>query len=181
MTGKQRRQFWSAVHTVLILVAIFIMLVPIVWIFLAAFKTHVDVYQLKLFFTPTLVNFDIVFDDPYRLGEKLFNSTFVALVTVIIAIPIATLAAYSFSRFSMRGETMMLVIILATQFVPAVVIILPFFVMFRDIGLLDTRTGLILVNLAIVMPFAIWMIKGFIDGIPIDTEEAAMVDGSSRL
>ena len=181
MTGKQRRQFWSAVHTVLILVAIFIMLVPIVWIFLAAFKTHVDVYQLKLFFTPTLVNFDIVLDDPYRLGEKLFNSTFVALVTVIIAIPIATLAAYSFSRFSMRGETMMLVIILATQFVPAVVIILPFFVMFRDIGLLDTRTGLILVNLAIVMPFAIWMIKGFIDGIPLDTEEAAMVDGSSRL
>ena len=181
MTGKQRRQFWSAVHTVLILVAIFIMLVPIVWIFLAAFKTHVDVYQLKLFFTPTLENFDIVFDDPYRLGEKLFNSTFVALVTVIIAIPIATLAAYSFSRFSMRGETMMLVIILATQFVPAVVIILPFFVMFRDIGLLDTRTGLILVNLAIVMPFAIWMIKGFIDGIPMDTEEAAMVDGSSRL
>ncbi|MYK32709.1 MAG: carbohydrate ABC transporter permease [Boseongicola sp. SB0670_bin_30] len=181
MTGKQRRQFWSAVHTVLILVAVFIMLVPIVWIFLAAFKTHVDVYQLKLFFTPTLENFDIVFDDPYRLGEKLFNSTFVALVTVIIAIPIATLAAYSFSRFSMRGETMMLVIILATQFVPAVVIILPFFVMFRDIGLLDTRTGLILVNLAIVMPFAIWMIKGFIDGIPMDTEEAAMVDGSSRL
>ena len=181
MTGKQRKQFWSAVHTVLILVAVFIMLVPIVWIFLAAFKTHVDVYQLKVFFTPTLENFDIVFDDPYRLGEKLFNSTFVALVTVIIAIPIATLAAYSFSRFSMRGETMMLVIILATQFVPAVVIILPFFVMFRDIGLLDTRTGLILVNLAIVMPFAIWMIKGFIDGIPMDTEEAAMVDGSSRL
>ena len=58
----------------------------------------------------------------------------------------------------------MLVTILATQFVPAVVIILPFFVMFRDVGLLDTRIGLILVNLAIVMPFAIWMIKGFIDG-----------------
>ena len=58
---------------------------------------------------------------------------------------------------------------------------LPFFVMFRDIGLLDTRLGLILVNLAIVMPFAIWMIKGFIDGIPQDTEEAAMVDGATRL
>lgn len=69
----------------------------------------------------------------------------------------------------------------ATQFMSAVVIILPFFAMFRDIGLLDTRLGLILVNLAVVMPFAIWMIKGFIDGIPLDTEEAAMVDGSSRL
>jgi multiple sugar transport system permease protein len=181
MTGKQKKQFWGAVHTTLILIAMFVMLVPIVWIFLAAFKTHVDVYQLKLFFTPTLENFSVVFDDPYRLGEKLFNSTIVAFVTILFAIPIATLAAYSFSRFSMRGETLMLVTILATQFVPAVVIILPFFVMFRDVGLLDTRLGLILVNLAIVMPFAIWMIKGFIDGIPLDTEEAAMVDGSSRL
>ena len=181
MTGRQRKQMWGAVQTVLILIAMFVMLVPILWIFLAAFKTHVDVYQLKLFFTPTVENFATVFDDPYRLGEKLWNSTVVALVTVLVAIPIATLAAYSFSRFRLTGETAMLVTILATQFVPAVVIILPFFVMFRDIGLLDTRLGLILVNLAIVMPFAIWMIKGFIDGIPLDTEEAALVDGSSRL
>lgn len=181
MTGRQKKQLFGAIQSVLILVAMFVMLVPIIWIFLAAFKSHVDVYQLKLFFTPTLENFSIVFDDPYRLGEKLLNSTIVAFVTIIFAIPIATLAAYSFSRFRMRGETMMLVTILATQFVPAVVIILPFFVMFRDVGLLDTRLGLILVNLAIVMPFAIWMIKGFIDGIPMDTEEAAMVDGSSRL
>ncbi|MEM6760060.1 MAG: carbohydrate ABC transporter permease [Pseudomonadota bacterium] len=181
MTGKQHKQLWGAVHTVLILLAIFVMLVPIFWIFLAAFKSHVDVYQLKLFFAPTVENFRTVFDDPYRLGEKLWNSTIVAFVTVLFAIPVATLAAYSFSRFRLVGETAMLVTILATQFVPAVVIILPFFVMFRDIGLLDTRLGLILVNLAIVMPFAIWMIKGFIDGIPMDTEEAAMVDGSSRL
>ena len=181
MTGAQKKRFWSTVQVILILIAIVIMLAPIIWIFLAAFKTHVDVYQLKLLFTPTLENFATVFDDPYRLGDKLVNSTIVALVTVLIAIPVATLAAYSFSRFRLTGETAMLVTILATQFVPAVVIILPFFVMFRDIGLLDTRVGLILVNLAIVMPFAIWMIKGFIDGIPLDTEEAAMVDGSSRL
>ena len=80
----------------------------------------------------------------------------------------------------MVGRTALLVLILATQFVPAVVIVLPFFVMFRDLGLLDTISGLVLVNTAIVMPFAIWMIKGFIDGIPVDTEEAALVDGSSR-
>ena len=181
MTGRQKKQLMSAIQVTLILIATFVMLVPIAWIFLAAFKTHVDVYQLKLFFTPTLENFGLVFDAPYYLGAKLWNSTIVAFVTVVFAIPIATMAAYSFSRFRLRGETAMLVTILATQFVPAVVIILPFFVMFRDIGLLDTRVGLILVNLAIVMPFAIWMIKGFIDGIPMDTEEAAMVDGSSRL
>ena len=181
MTGKQRRQINNAIQIVLILIAIFIMLVPIFWIFLAAFKSHVDVYQLKLFFTPTLENFSTVFQQPYNLGDKLFNSTVVAGVTVLLAIPAATCAAYAFSRFRLRGETTMLVMILATQFVPAVVIILPFFVMFRDIGILDTRLGLILVNLAIVMPFAIWMIKGFIDGIPLDTEEAAMVDGSTRM
>ena len=181
MTEKQKRRIASAMQVALILIAIFIMLVPILWIFMAAFKSHVDVYQLKLFFTPTFENFGLVFDAPYELGDKLFNSTIVAFVTVVFAIPIATMAAYSFSRFRLRGETAMLVVILATQFVPAVVIILPFFVMFRDVGLLDTRLGLILVNLAIVMPFAIWMIKGFIDGIPLDTEEAAMVDGSSRM
>ncbi|MEL0196910.1 MAG: carbohydrate ABC transporter permease [Rhodobiaceae bacterium] len=181
MTGKQTKKLMNALQVTLILIAIFIMLVPILWIFLAAFKNHIDVFQLKLLFTPTLENFKSVFAQPYYLGRKLVNSTIVALVTVLIAIPAATTAAYAFSRFRMVGETAMLVTVLATQFVPAVVIILPFFVMFRDLGLLDTRLGLIIVNLAIVMPFAIWMIKGFIDGIPIDTEEAAMVDGSSRV
>jgi len=124
--------------------------------------------------------FETVFQSPYDLHEKLFNSTIVAFVTVLIAIPLATMAAYAFSRFRLKGERIMFVMILATQFVPAVVIVLPFFIMFRDLGILDTRFGLIIVNLSIVMPFAVWMIKGFIDGIPMDTEEAALVDGSTR-
>ena len=181
MTGAQKRRLVQIVQATVILAAAAVMIVPIIWIFLAAFKTHVDVYQLKIFFNPTFKNFLTVFESPYSLGSKLYNSTIVAGATVAIAIPVATCAAYSFSRFRLRGELTMLVLILATQFVPAVVIVLPFFVMFRDIGLLDTRVGLIMVNLAIVMPFAIWMIKGFIDGIPIDTEEAALVDGSTRL
>lgn len=181
MNGAQRRRLVQIAQTIMILAAAAVMIVPIIWIFLAAFKTHVDVYQLKIFFSPTFKNFLTVFESPYSLGGKLYNSTIVAGATVAIAIPVATCAAYSFSRFRLRGELTMLVLILATQFVPAVVIVLPFFVMFRDIGLLDTRVGLIMVNLAIVMPFAIWMIKGFIDGIPIDTEEAALVDGSTRL
>jgi len=175
------RRFWKAVRAVLVVLVALVMMVPIVWIALAAFKQHVDVYQLKLLFRPTLENFALVFDSPYHLGRKLLNSTVVSFVTVAIAIPIATGAAYSFSRFRMRGERVMFVMILATQFVPAVVIVLPFFLLFRDLGILDTRIGLILVNLSIVTPFAIWMIKGFIDGIPRDTEEAALVDGSSRL
>ena len=64
MTGKQKKRLWNAVHVVLILIAAFIMLVPILWIAMAAFKTHVDVYQLKLVFTPTFENFATVFDAP---------------------------------------------------------------------------------------------------------------------
>ena len=164
---------------VILLTAVFI-LVPIYWIVSGAFKHQVDIFQLKLLFTPTLENFEIIFRSPYNLFDKLVNSTLVALSTILIAIPIATMAAYSFSRFRMKGERLMFVTILATQFVPAVVIVLPFFILFRDLGILDTRLALVLGNLSLVMPFAIWMIKGFIDSIPLDSEEAALVDGSSR-
>ena len=180
LSNKQQQKIYAGIRDILVLIVAAVMMIPILWISMAAFKTHVDVYQLKVLFTPTLANFKTVFQSPYDLHVKLFNSTIVALVTVLIAIPLATMAAYSFSRFRLVGERVMFVMILATQFVPAVVIVLPFFIMFRDLGILDTRLGLIIVNLSIVMPFAVWMIKGFIDGIPIDTEESALVDGSTR-
>ncbi len=181
ISNRQKAKFFEAIRVTLILITAAVMMIPIFWIATAAFKTHVDVYQLKLFFTPTLENFQTVFQSPYDLHEKLFNSTVVAFFTVLIAIPLATMAAYSFSRFRLYAERILFVMILTTQFLPAVVIVLPFFIMFRDIGILDTRIGLVIVNLSIVMPFAVWMIKGFIDGIPIDTEEAALVDGSTRI
>ena len=176
-----RKQISDILQFLLILSAAALILVPIYWIVSGAFKHQVDIFQLKLLFSPTLENFKIIFKSPYDLLDKLFNSTIVAFSTVVVAIPLATMAAYSFSRFRLTGERIMFVTILATQFVPAVVIVLPFFILFRDLGILDTRLALILVNLSLIMPFAIWMIKGFIDGIPLDTEEAALVDGSSRI
>lgn len=171
----------GALQTGLVLLAALFVLTPIAWIALAAFKTNVDVFQLKLLFTPTLENFARIVQPPYSIHEKLLNSVIVSVTTVAFAIPLATCAAYSFSRFKLRGERTLLIMILATQFVPAVVIVLPFFLMFRSYGILDTLPALILVDIAIVMPFAVWMIKGFIDGIPIETEEAALVDGSTRM
>ena len=181
MSNRSRKKLLDFLQFLVILLAAIIILVPIYWIVSGAFKQQVDIFQLKLLFTPTLDNFKIIFKSPYNLFDKLVNSTLVALSTVLITIPLATLAAYSFSRFRMKAEKVMFVTILATQFVPAVVIVLPFFILFRDIGILDTRLALVLVNLSLIMPFAIWMIKGFIDGIPMDTEEAALVDGSGRI
>ncbi len=180
MVKGSKNKFLDFLQFLVILLTAVLILVPIYWIVSGAFKQQVDIFQLKLLFTPTLENFEIIFRSPYNLFDKLVNSTLVALSTILIAIPIATMAAYSFSRFRMKGERLMFVTILATQFVPAVVIVLPFFILFRDLGILDTRLALVLVNLSLVMPFAIWMIKGFIDSIPLDSEEAALVDGSSR-
>jgi multiple sugar transport system permease protein len=180
-SARQKARIWNVIETGLVLLTALIVLTPILWIGLAAFKTSRDVFQLKFLFTPTLDNFVRIFESPFEIHKKLINSAIVAAATVALAIPLATCAAYSFSRFRLVGERLMLITILATQFVPAVVIVLPFFLMFRDLGILDTKLALILVDLAIVMPFATWMIKGFIDGIPIDTEEAALVDGSTRM
>lgn len=181
MSPRSKKKFWESVQVALVLLAAALVLLPIVWIAMAAFKRGVDVFQLKLLFTPTLENFSLIIEPPYSVLDKLLNSLIVAGVTVMISLPLATCAAYSFSRFRMIGERAMLVTILATQFVPAVVIVLPFFLMFRSLGILDTKFALILVDVAIVMPFATWMVKGFIDGIPIETEEAALVDGSTRM
>ena len=181
MSGKQRRRAAAAAQSALILAAMVVMMAPIAWIFMAAFKRHVDVYQLKLLFTPTLENFAVVFGSPYNLGDKIRNSAAVAAGATAAAIPLATAAAYAFSRFRMRGEKSVFVVILATQFVPAAAVVLPFFVMFRDLGILDTRIGLMIVHLSLVLPFAVWMIKGAMDALPPDSEEAALVDGAGRL
>ena len=155
---------------------------PIAWIMLTAFKLPRDVYSLEaaLHFTPTLENLRTVFEHPWRLGGKIVNSVIVATLTVAIAIPMATMAAYAFSRCEFRFKKAIFLTVIASQFVPGAVVVLPYFLMFKQAGLLDTRTALVLVNLSIVVPYAVWMIKGFIDAVPLEIEESAMVDGASR-
>jgi multiple sugar transport system permease protein len=172
---------WPAITSAILLLALGIILFPIVWMLLAAFKLPRDVYALTLFFTPTTENFFTVFEAPWNIGIRIVNSLVIAITTVGIAIPASVMAAYAFSRFEFMFKRGLFFLILSTQFVPAVVIILPFYLMFRDLGLLDTRTGLIIVNLAIVTPFAVWMLKGFFDAVPVECDEAAMIDGASRL
>ena len=181
MAIQHQSKLTTVIQGILIFVTAVVILAPIYWMVVAAFKPYAEVFQPRLFFTPTLNNFVAIMQPPYNIHLKLLNSIVVALTTVVIAIPVATMAAYSFSRFRIRGEKTIFMAIIATQFVPSVILLLPFFILFRDLGMLDTRTGHILVNLSFVIPYAVWMIKGFIDAIPLDTEEAAMVDGSTRL
>ena len=136
---------------------------------------------MSLIFEPTLDNFRAVFEKPYYLGDRIANSVIISTLTVLIGVPVALASAYSFSRFPMRFKRSLFFGVLATQFIPPVVVVLPFFLMFRELQLLDTIAGMVWINLSIVLPFAIWMLKGFIDTIPVEMEEAAMVDGATRL
>lgn len=174
-------RFGPLLPSVLLIMFFGLIVFPIAWMILTAFKQPHDVYSLTFAFKPTVENFFAVFEPPWNIGQRILNSIFVAGATLGIAIPAAILAAYSFSRFQFMFKRSLFFMVLATQFIPAVVIILPFYLMFRDIGLLDTLTGLVIVNLAIVTPFAIWMLKGFFDAVPIECDEAALIDGATRL
>ena len=171
--------FWRIARQLLVLLIAVYILIPIVWVLLGAFKNQVDIFRLTFFFEPTWQNFVIIFRD-YGLGKAMRSSLIVSGFSVLIAVPVSVIAAYSFSRFRVLGSQSLFFIVLSTQFVPAVVIIIPYFLIVRDLGLLDTHLALIIVNLSIITPFGIWMLTGFINAINPEVEEAALVDGSTR-
>ena len=184
-----------------LLLIIFFILTPIVWLAITSIKPQEKTYSTTLMFNPTLDNFRVIFSDSNvlinegtdrergevgrNMGPNVLNSIFVSSITIAIAIPFATMAAYAFSRYTFRGNQILLIWILTTQFLPAIVVAIPFFTLFRTVEvfgepLLGTRQGLIIVNMSIVLPYAIWMIKGFVDAMPIEIEEAAYVDGCNE-
>ena len=179
---RQRRQrALGVLEAVAMIVVTVLILFPIFWMVATAFKTPATVYQYTMWFKPTLDNFRAIFSERWNIGRNIINSTIIAGSVVIIATPLAVAASYAFSRLLFPLKRTMFQWILLTQFIPAVAIVLPFYIMFRSLNLLDTYTALIIVNLSGVLPYAIWTIKGFIDAIPIEAEEAAIVDGASRL
>lgn len=155
----------------------FFCLFPIFWILITAFKPERKVYSTSILFKPTLQNFLTILSPPQSFGPLVFNSVVVAVATTIIAIPVSLLGAYAFSRLRFRGSTILLLAILATQFIPPVVLAVPFFNLYRGLGLLDTRIALVIINFTIIVPYTIWLIKGFIDALPAEIEDAAFVDG----
>jgi multiple sugar transport system permease protein len=114
-------------------------------------------------------------------GDRFTNSLIISIVSTILAVSMGTLTAYGFSRFKVAGEDDWLFFILSTRMLPPVVVAIPMFLMYRVAGLNDTHLGLIILYTAFNLSFAVWIMKGFIDEIPREYEEAALVDGYTRM
>jgi multiple sugar transport system permease protein len=113
--------------------------------------------------------------------DRFENSLIVAIISTILAVSMGTITAYGFSRFRIAGESDLLFFILSTRMLPPVVVAIPMFLMYRIVGLTDTHLGLIILYVAFNLSFSVWLMKGFMDEIPKEYEEAALVDGYTRL
>lgn len=161
-------------------VLLFLLLFPVIWIFLGSIKPDPDIMAANPWPTRiTFENYIAVFNKEGFL-IALRNSLIVGLSAAAITTGLAAPAAYSLSRFDYRGKTAVNLLILGTQTLPVVAVLVPIVVIVRNLGLTNTLTALIFTHLALGLPIAVWVLKGYIDAIPRDLEDAALVDGCGR-
>ncbi len=154
---------------------------PYLWMLLTSLTSEQQIFTEG----PSL--FTIVWDNYQRLftnvgfARNMLDSFIIASGTVVVGLALSVTAAYSFSRFEFRGKKILLLQFLLINMFPLVLLILPLFVLMRQLGLLDTHFALIIANSTIAIPFSVWMMTSYINGIPKSLDEAAMTDGCSRL
>jgi len=157
-------------------------LFPLYWILTASFKTELGLYAKppQWIFSPILENYKrVLFNIPFF--EYLWNSTLIAVGTTVGSLVLGTLAGYGFSRVKFRGSEALRFLVLLTRMVPRMTLVVPYYLMMLKIGMLDTYTGLVIAYISFALPFSIWLLIGFFDDVPIEVEEAAMVDGCTPL
>jgi multiple sugar transport system permease protein len=171
--------FWLATVVVLL-----IFVLPLVWMYLTSFKTTADIFSTDikklLIFSPTLENYHGIFFGEKAFFRELLNTLIVAVASTILVMLVALPAAYSFARYN-TGYGHLLFITISTRMFPAVVAAIPFFFAFKALGLLDTHFGLTMLYLYFNMSFAVFLLFGFFREIPVELEQAAMIDGYGRL
>jgi multiple sugar transport system permease protein len=160
---------------------------PMVWMVLTSLKTQFAAMQYPPQWwpaEPTLDNYVKLLNPSNSVGQEFLryflNSLYVSTATTIIGVAVAIPAAYAFSRFRFPGRTFLFFAVLLRNMFPAVVFLMPLFLMMRWLGLVSTHYSLILTYLTFGLPLSIWLLKGFYDNIPIQLEQAARIDGATR-
>lgn len=158
-------------------------LFPFAWMLSTSLKTEAEAFRIPPTWMPQHLTVDSYIGIWVRKNFDIyfFNSTIISLATAVLSTFFGALAGYGFSRFLFRGRRFLIGFFLATQMLPGVLLVGPYFKILSRVGLYDTRTGLIIAFLTICLPFSTWMMKGFIDKVPDELDQSAMVDGCSRM
>lgn len=179
---RRRQKIHTIGHGLLVVLACALAVFPFYWMVKSsltaesAFVWPPEIIPARITFAPYQ---DVV--TGYPIVRWFLNSTFVALATTALAVLIALNAALGLSRYRTRLTGTFGTVILITQMLPATLLVIPMFIIFRNLGLIDSLGGLVIANLAFALPLAIWVLKGFFDSIPREIEEASMIDGSSEV
>jgi len=157
---------------------------PFVWVLLASFKTRAELYTTPIVFLPaswSATNYVEAWTSKLTPFSRFFaNSLWVSSVTMVATTVISILAGYALARFRFAGRQTFLLIFLATQMFPAVLLIAPLLSQWYALGLVDTYQALIYSNFSFTVPFTVWMLVGYFESIPKELEESAMLDGCNR-
>jgi multiple sugar transport system permease protein len=171
---------WLAIYG-LALLAVVLSIFPIFYLFLLSLKPAQLTFDPGTWiFEPTFENYRAVLEGG-DFTQYMLNSLIVSVFTMIVALGLGSFAAYGFARFKFRGSFWLRMSMLVPQMLPPITIIVPLYVLFMRLELLDTRQGLIISYLTFTLPLATWMMTGFFEDVPVELEESAMVDGATRL
>jgi multiple sugar transport system permease protein len=162
--------------------------VPMIWMLITSIKSGFAAMQFPPQWwpdEPTLASYQKLLDPQNSVGQDFlrffWNSLFVSTITTILSVAVAVPAAYAFSRFNFPGRNFLFFSVLLRNMFPAVIFLVPLFILMRLLGLVNTPGSLILTYMTFGLPLAIWLLKGFYDNIPIQLEQAARIDGATRL
>lgn len=176
-----RRNLGLLISHLILAGASLIVLLPILWVMRTSFANRLIAYKIPpvWFFTPTLENYRIIFEK-YPFQKYFYNSLLVSIAASVVALALGALAAYSIARFK-TGDPILRLSMLSTQMLPPITLVIPIFLLARIFHLWDSRLGLVLAYLSFNLPYTVWILIGFFQSIPVDLEEAAMIDGCSRV
>jgi ABC-type glycerol-3-phosphate transport system permease component len=183
LTGGAGTRRWGAwAESLLMILAIIVALLPFGWAFLTSVKLQHQIYAFPPEIIPnpwTFFNYSSEFAG--GLARGLFNSAVVSLSTVALTVAAGSLAAYPIARMRFRGSRLVLFIIIAPMMIPGLVNLVPTYLILARFGLLNTYAGLIFIYWTGSLPVGVWILRGFFQTVPLELEEAAVVDGCSRL
>ncbi len=178
--GAWRQRLGPIALYVLLAIFVVITFAPIYWIILSAVTPIDKLFQVPLNYFPShfsLVNFQSV-AGLVPLGTEFLNSAVISSASAVITVLVCLLAAYAFARLKFPGSNILFLGILLSGFLPAVSTIIPLFQMFQGAGLIDTKVGLIVLYVNLLLPTSVWFLAGFVRQVPYEMEEAAQVDGA---